>query len=163
MPSEPRDELAIQHIVTRIKTIQGSPTYHTTLKIDNVVRNFKNPLKAPDDNFPLVQVIGTPSINFVQGTATRAGGDWNRISDIQVNTDVLLFLAVIGEDSYTQLLRLRDDINRVLSNDFNLGGNVKDWFPVNLEAGYAWESQSRYMGTAIYTIRLIWTYNKQSP
>jgi len=163
MPSEPRDDLATEHIVSRIKTIQGSPTYHTALSVDNVVRNFKNPLKAPDASFPLVQVIGTPNITFVQGTASRGGGDWNRISDIQANTDVLIFIAVIGEDSYTQLLRLRDDINRVLSNDFSLGGNVKDWFPVNWEAGYAWESQTRYMGTAIYTLRMVWTYSKQAP
>jgi len=38
-----------------------------------------------------------------------------------------------------------------------------DWFPVNWEAGYAWESQTRYMGTAIYTLRMVWTYSKQAP
>ncbi|MBC8232814.1 hypothetical protein H8E77_24975 [bacterium] len=163
MPNEPKDELAIQHIISRIELIQGSPTYHTTLDTNNIVRNFKNPLKAPDDKFPLINITSSPRADYIRNAANQAGRDWGRLPDIQVNTNIEIFLAVIGEDSYLQLLRLRDDITRCLSNDFTLGGNVRDWYPVSWEAGYAWETQSRYMGTAIYTIRIVWTFRKATP
>jgi hypothetical protein len=166
MPTEPKEELAIQQIVTRLQLIKGG-AYHTTLDDDNIVRQFRNPLDVIKSDgvkgFPLVQVVGPFNVEFVTGTSQTGGGDWNRISDVQGNTDLEIYCAVLGSDSATQLLRLRQDIIQVLSNDFTLGGNTHDWFPVRWEAGYAWEKQTSLMGTSIFTIRLVWTYRKASP
>jgi|TARA_Y100000310_G_scaffold27686_1_gene26297 hypothetical protein len=166
MPTDPIDETAIQFIVAQIKTI-STPTYHTNVVAGNVIRNFKNPLDVLKTTgatgFPLVQVVGPYNTSYETGTESQRGGDWNRLSDIQVNTFLQIYMAVLGLDSYTQLPKLRDDVNRILSNDFTLGGNTKNWKPVSWVTGYAWEKQSGYMGTGIWTIQLIWTYRKATP
>lgn len=166
MPTDPKDVLAIAHIVTQIKTI-STPTYHTDVVAANVIQNFKNPLDVLKETgvsgFPLIQIVGPHNTLYETGTSERFGGDFNRLSDIQANTFLQIYMAVLGLDSYETLPRLRQDINRVLSNDFTLGGNTKNWEPVSWVAGYAWEKQSGYMGTGIFTIKLIWTYRKIAP
>jgi len=166
MPSDPKDELAIQFIIAQIKTI-STPTYHTAIDANNVDDNFKNPLsvlkETGDSGFPLVQVVGPHNITYGMGHETQGGEDWSRIGDVQAGTEVEIYTAVLGLDSRSQILRLRDDIIRVLSNDFSLGGNIRNWEIVSLQAGYAWDKQSSYMGTAVMTLQLTWTYKKTAP